>query len=99
MCPSAPMNPNALASGVRLITYKVKIPPASTSAPGRALLNTNGINLPLTRCVLGCIERTNEGTALMNISYIIILFVVKKYALPVKMQVRARVKVKKVFII
>ena len=75
------------------------MPSAMVIAPGRAREMTNGMNLPFTRLLFGCNERTNDGTALIKTSYRIMLFVVKKYLLPVKMQITARMSVKSVFII
>ena len=64
-----------------------------------ARLTTKGINFPLTRFVFGCKESTKEGIALMSTSNMSMLFVVKKYALPVKIQTSASSMVSRVFMI
>ena len=79
--------------------YRARMPHAMVSAPGSALLTTKGINFPLTRFVFGCKDRQKEGMALMSISNISILLVVKKYTLPVRIHTSARIIVSSVFMI
>ena len=66
------------------------IPNAMVSAPGMARLTTKGINLPFDAVGVGLQARArNEGIALMSTSNMSMLLVVKKYALPVKIQTSA----------
>ena len=67
-------------------------------APGKLRDRTYGINRPLTRAVLGWkIVTIAEGRAATNISKSSMLLVLKKYSLPRKMQMHARIVMKSVF--
>ena len=50
----------------------------SVSPPGTLFFSMFVRNRPCTLSLLVCNARKNEGTAVMNISYIIVMLVVKK---------------------
>ena len=59
-------------------TYTAMTHVTSVSAAGIDRESTYRINLPFTRSVFGCKAMTNEGSAAMSISKIIMLLVLKK---------------------